>query len=1088
MRWGSRAGAMRPGWYVKSTCEALAISLLGFTALSYDKMASAHPKLAPTYPTRISFVTSEGTYMNVDVSPDGSTLAFDLLGDIYLLPIRGGTPTALTSGPDWDQAPLFSPDGTEIYFVSDRHGAKNIWRTSIHDRVLKQITASTSDVVGILNWTSDRRQIIAAVGDIDLSNAETSLHTIDPQSGTITELQRKDGPWLDLSTFQRLRKRLRAFSGAQSRDGATYYSEATFLNGLSRFTVRLYKLDRSTSSGRPVRRSNASYNEFSPQTSTDGRFLAWFREHQDGRTEIRVRDFENDIERTIVTLKGSDDAAYGAAHAERPRYTFTPDSQYLVYWHAGKIWRADIERGSATSIPFELAVEREVQPRATTESPDPISDRFAKIIRWPTVSMDGRWLAFSAFGYVWIKDLESHLSRRLTCSADFEFMPAISPDGQSVAYVAFSADRPEYLSGRVMIADRTEGAGIELLAGENETYLLPKWSLDGKMIALIRDAQIEGKTVSEFGWTSSTIGAFNAVANAPPSTSRTSLSLASRYVGFNAQGDRLVFSYPESKDRAVLASSDLTGVNLKIHAVSNQGLGGIAPSPDMLKALVIGQNSYLWLLPLASSSKTRELSITDPSIRPVTREGGYYAAWITSERFSYSIGQQVFLHGFGDKKRGETVDVSVDHTDSSEAVVLHGGRIITMSGSSGFGRVVENGAVVIRGRRIADVAPIGSVEIPTDAQMIDTSGLTIMPGLVEAHYHRIGGSEGTIGLSAFKLPNSSMNDHSAIRYGITTAWEPGGVLDDGAPATADLQRAGRILGPRWEHSASGAVGYPWNQLKTYDDARRAVAMQKHLGATVLKEYVTPFRLQRQWLSAAARSAGLHVYSHLESFDRAMTSIVDGYSGGEHSYLPIPFFRDVEEMMRQSGYVWTPNIVISSGSVSSDHLPPATSNPESHNNPRNQGSNSNDAALDGYGRRLQQEYRLPVHRASRVANQAGSASEVGISVGVSGHSMPGAGLHAEMWHLSKAGMPIPDVLRAATTGNAEKLGLDQYLGSLEPGKIADILVLEGDPSADIENAKAVKLTIQGGRIFDAAKKVEILPRANTTHPSPCTMTQ
>ena len=1086
MRSCRRSGAKNGCRHAKARFGAVAIFLLAPMAFCYGQVPYADPQLTRSHPTRISFVTSEGTYMNVDVSPDGHTVAFDLLGDIYLLPIQGGTPMSLTSGPDWDQAPLFSPDGAEIYFVSDRNGAKNIWRTSIHDRALQQITASTSDVVGTLNWTSDRRRIIAAVGDVDVSNAETSLHTIDPGVGTITELQKKDGPWLDLSTFQRLRKRLRTFSGAQSRDGATYYSEATSLNDRNRFTVRLYKLDQNTSSGWPVRTSNASYNEFSPQTSSDGRLLAWFREHQDRRTEIRVRNLEKDTERAIVTLKDSDDAAYGASHAERPRYTFTPDGQYLVYWHAGKIWRAHVERGSVAPIPFELAVEREVQPRATAESPDPISDRFAKIIRWPTISMDGRWLAFSAFGYVWIKDLESQITRRLTCSKDFEFMPAISPDGRSVAYVAFSEDRPEYFSARLMIADRAAGAGIELLSGENEAYLLPRWSPNGEMIALIREAQIEGKIKSEFGWTSSTIGAFNGVANAPPSGSRTSLFLASRYVGFNDKGNRLVFSYPESKDTNVLASSDLTGKRSNIHATSRQGLGGIAPAPDMNKVLITGQNSDLWLLPLEPSSRTGEISLTDPTIRPVTREGGYYAAWATSERFTYAIGKQVFHHG-GDKKRTHTVDVSVDHGDRSETVVLHGGRIITMSGSSGIGRVIENGAVVIQGRHIADVAPISSVEIPPGAHMIDTGELTIMPGLVEAHYHRIGGSEGTIGLSAFKLPNSSMNDPSAIRYGITTAWEPGGIVDDGAPATADLQRAGRILGPRWEHSASGAVGYPWNQLKTYDDALRAVTMQKQLGATVLKEYVTPFRLQRQWLSAAARSVGLHIYSHLDSFDGAMTNIVDGYSGGEHSYLPVPYFRDVEEMMRQSGYVWTPNIVISSGSVVSDNFPQAPSNPESRNSHENQGNNSNDPALDGYGRRLQQEYRLPVHRASRVAKQAASASKLGINVGVSGHSMPGAGLHAEMWHLSKAGMPIPDVLRATTMGNAGKLGLDKYIGSLEPGKIADILVLKRDPSVDIQNAKAVKFTIQSGRIFDAIT-AQVLRGVNTMYASSCTMSQ
>jgi imidazolonepropionase-like amidohydrolase/Tol biopolymer transport system component len=1038
-----------------------------------DAAASGFHQMSLGNRKRISFTTSEGTYMNVDVSPDGSTVAFDLLGDIYLLPIQGGTSASLTSGSAWDQAPLFSPDGAEIYFISDRHGAKNIWRTSIHNRTLRQITASMSDVVGPLNWTNDRRQIIAGLGDVDLSNAEVSLHAIDPHSGTMTELQRKNGPWLDLSTFQRLRERIRTFSGAQTSDGTVYYSEASFLNDLDRFVVRLYTLGQNAAAGRPVGTPNASYNEYAPQTSNDGTVLVWFREHPDRPTEIRIRDLENHRERVVVTLDGSDDAAYGASHAERPRYAFTPDGQFLVYWHAGKIWRADVEHGSVVSIPFELAVEREVQVRATAVSPDPVSDRLAKIIRWPTVSTDGRWLTFSAFGYIWIKDLESHIARRLTCSKDFEHMPAISPDGRSVAYVAFSADHPDYFSARLMIADRADGTGIELLAGENAAYLLPRWSQNGEMIGLIRETQIEGSIEAKFGWSSSTTGAFVTVADAPPSSSRTSLSLAARYVGFNVSADRLVFSYPESRDSIVLASADLAGTQPHIHAISHQALGGITPGPDMRKLLITDQNSDLWLLPLKTSPSAVDISLTDPFIRPISREGGYYAAWTTPERITYSIGRQVIQHDLDEATQFQTVEVSLDDGDPSETVVLLGGRVITMSGSSGVGRVVDSGAVVIRGRHIVDVAPIDSVEIPRDAAVINTEGMTIMPGLVEAHYHRIGGSAGAIGLSAFKLPNSSMDDPSAIRYGIMTAWEPGGIVDDGAPATADLHRAGRILGPRWAHSASGSVGYPWNQLTTYSDARRAVAMQKQLGATVLKEYTTPYRQQRQWLSAAVRSAGLRVYSHLQSFDGAMTSIVDGYSGGEHSYLPVPYFRDVEEMMRQTGYVWTPNVVISTGSVSSADILSRIQNPADHNNREHQGS---------------KERRLPVRRASRVAAQAASASKLGISIGVSGHSMPGAGLHAEMWHLWKGGMPIPDVLRATTIGNAAKLGLDQYIGSLEPGKIADILVLERDPSVNIEDMQAIRFTIQSGSIFDAVKTAPVIRTANATYSNSCTTSQ
>src|SRR5713101_5778646 len=76
---------------------------------------------------KLAFDTSEGTWLNVDVSPDGRRVVFDLLGDIYVMPITGGAATRLTSGPAFDVQPCFSPDGREIAYISDRDGLSNLW-------------------------------------------------------------------------------------------------------------------------------------------------------------------------------------------------------------------------------------------------------------------------------------------------------------------------------------------------------------------------------------------------------------------------------------------------------------------------------------------------------------------------------------------------------------------------------------------------------------------------------------------------------------------------------------------------------------------------------------------------------------------------------------------------------------------------------------------------------------------------------------------------------------------------------------------------------------------------------------------------
>lgn len=499
-----------------------------------------HLPAASASSRQVSFKTREGTFLSVDVAPDGTRVAFDLLGDIYLLPIHGGTAEAITRGPAWDQAPLFSIDGTSIYFISDRSGAKNIWEREIGSPASRQVTRSKSDVMGVLNWTNDRRRIIAARGNMEIANAEVSLYTVDPRTGELSELQHKKGPWIDLDTFERLRPRIHTFSGIQSPEGSIYFSERSFENHLDRFTVRIYSLGPATSSRSMVTDDGAGYSEFAPQISPDGAILAWFRQYDDRRTEIRIRRLGSADERPLVYLQDVDDAAYGASHPERPRYAFAPDGSAIVYWHAGKIWSTSLKSGQSRIIPFQVEVEREIQKRATPIAPHPLRETKAKVVRWPSMAEDGRWLVFSAVGYIWIYDRQSAGVRRLTCSDDFEYMPSISPDGESVAYISFPSAEPEYFSGRLMVVSREKSKPNELLAEAGATYLLPRWSLDGTKIAIVREYSTDSGITAEFGWTPSYSGSFNRIASAPPSSNRATLSLSSRYVGFSPDGERLI--------------------------------------------------------------------------------------------------------------------------------------------------------------------------------------------------------------------------------------------------------------------------------------------------------------------------------------------------------------------------------------------------------------------------------------------------------------------------------------------------------------------------------------------------------------------
>jgi Tol biopolymer transport system component len=88
----------------------------------------------------LKFTTDEGTWITVDVSPDGKQIVFDLLGHIYLMPITGGEAKAITSGQGFDSMPHFSPDGNRIVFISDRSRAENVWVANADGTHLERLT------------------------------------------------------------------------------------------------------------------------------------------------------------------------------------------------------------------------------------------------------------------------------------------------------------------------------------------------------------------------------------------------------------------------------------------------------------------------------------------------------------------------------------------------------------------------------------------------------------------------------------------------------------------------------------------------------------------------------------------------------------------------------------------------------------------------------------------------------------------------------------------------------------------------------------------------------------------------------------
>lgn len=1053
--------------------------------------STAAVRRMPELPTRVvSFETTEGSFMSIDVSPDGNTLVFDLLGDIYRMPIDGGDAIALTTGRAWDQAPRFSPDGMHVYFVSDREGSKNLWRLALGSRSFpQQLTRFDVDILGSPNWSQNRRHLIAGLASTDGLSAEAFLHFIDPADGSTMAINAPKGPLIDATTLKRIRNKVATYSGVETSDGKVFFSQAEGLDGSPRSVVRLYEFDRGTQMRTVVTAADTSHNDYKPQLSHDGNLLAFFRQYIDRRTELRILDRTTGGDELLTELEDADDAKFSGSDDSRPNFSFTPDDRSIVFWHDGKIRRVSVLDGSMEIIPFRVAVEREVTVRVRPTVQSIIDIAEATTVRWPSLSRDGRTMVFAAFGYIWVKDSHTGTIRRLTHSNEFEYMPALSPNGQSVAYIRFTKSGDEYDTGQVVIAGVNGEEPRTILAEPNSTFILPKWSSDGSKIALIRQAGGTGARETTFGWTIPDTGAFREVASVPPFHGLASYSLHALHAGFDALGKRLLFSYPQpSTDdesiagaEMVLAGADLDGTARKALAVGTPDVRGIIAAPDMKRLALTRRDKSVWVIPFDAGEKPAAVSSLGFNARRISENGGYFVDWTNSSLLTFSFGNRVFRHHLPDGQL-QTLRIRVPFVNprAGQAVAFEGARIITMSGDVGTGDVIDRGTVLVEGTRIAAIAAADSLKIPPEAQVVDVSGKTILPGLLDTHYHWIGRGS----WSAFVLPARHFGDESAAMAGITSAWDAGGPVDDGAPAKADLQAAGRIAGPRWFHAAEGGVGAPYESLTGYAAAATAVERHRDLGVVVLKEYLAPTRQQRQWLVAAASEQGLGIVSHLQGFDGVMTRIVDGYTGGDHAMSPMPFSRDVFELMRQTGYIWTPNALIVGGVVGEPQdrillFCEAVA----------QWASQDEIREPRMRRVCGQDGGSPVasfdtHRVGLVARQVASAASNGVHIGVSAHNMPGYNLHREMWLLQTGGMPIEEVLRAATMTNAEKLGLQEEIGSLKVGKIADFLVLDENPLDDILNTLSLRYTVQGGVVYDSATahRIDVSKIAETTSDS------
>ena len=1038
----------------------------------------------------IEFDTDEGTFMNVDVSPDENTLVFDLLGDLYTLPITGGAAKPLLEGRAWDHCPRYSPDGNRIAFISDRVGGQNIWTLDLRTHELHQVThlhphQYTESAAGTPSWLPGGSEI--SFGKVE--DAKGGMRIASVVNGELRELEpdwKPTGP----GAFY-------VVSASFTPDGQrAFFSETLAVNGnpqgVPSAQTKLYALDLATRQRTLLTEAVSNRSEFKPQVSASGRWLAYGRRNGPGDIELRVRDLRTNIDRRLIPLTGADEPyRYEEGVDEIPAFAFTPDDQFIVISYGGKLHKVSVWDGSDSLIPFTVHVIRQVVKPAQPHYRIPDGPLQVRAIRWPSVSKDGKRLLFSAVGYLWQMNPNGQPTR-LTHGDDFEYMPVLSPDGGRIAYVDFPRAGSGVEPGQLTVLKFGETKSRRVTS-DHAMYYLPSWSPDGSKVAVIRQIGEKDGAKAAFGWIDVANGSFHEVAPSPVEMSFGNPESYSRLVGFSGDGRRIFFSWSKDRSHSILAIAKLDGTDMHELAEGDADVRGILPSPDLSEAILIGWDEEAYLTSLSSDfRKPVHLTILHDGTKRVSKVGAYFPVWQGDHAFTYGWSNHVYRY---DTERDECnlvqqVDLRVSRREGSEIVVFRGARLITVAGDQGAGPVIEHGSVVVEGRRIVAVGPLDSVVVPPGARIFDATGMTILPGLIDVHYHSIG-----IRLSAGITPPSpsmyyenrtAIGDQTAIVYGVTTAWDALGGDNDGPLAVAELRETGRLPGPRW-FFAGRPVGYPFQQIDSYATGLDAALKRRELGVEqVLKEYHTPDRERDQWFAESARQLGLGISSHvLGGLTQILQRAADGF-GLEHVSFPIPLYRDVQQFLVRTGVIWTTASLNLMGAADTNSPSEEAVEKSLFAEVRRRGEEQ-ESKLERFAKAYVDRPSLDVvplvpveqTRAPRTAAVMADFLHAGGKVALSAHNWPAILTHFEMWTFQHGGVTPGEAIRAATLTGAEKLGIQEDVGSLAPGKIADFLVLTSNPLDKIESSLDLKYTVADGIIYNSDTAEIVQPESIAT---------
>jgi Tol biopolymer transport system component len=1065
----------------------------------------------PLEPDRaIEFDTTEGSWISLDVSPDGRRIVFELLGDLYSLPIAGGPATRVLAGAMFDSQPRYSPDGTKLVFLSDRSGDENIWVADGDGTNPRAITKGKNTRYWSPEWTPDGKYIIVSRSGSAQTGTQLWLYHVDGGSGVNL-------------TGSEERRQLNPLGAAFGKDDRfVYYTERTATGSVYNqmtFRWQLGMYDRHT--GENFRMSDELGSAMRPVLSPDGRWLV-YATRWDAQTGLRVRDLRSGDDAWLIYPVTRDDQESASTRDLMPGSSFTPDSKALITSYDGRIWRVDVPSGEATEIPFTAKVEQKIGPRVQFDYPVDDGVVRAQQIRHPRLSPDGRRLAFTALDRLWVMDYPGGTPRRVSAFEAGEHQPAWSPDGRYVAYVTWSDADGGHLY-RVAV----DGGIPQRLTQTASFYSDPVYSPDGQRIVMVRGPRGErqedfspqgrGGQAMELVWVPAAGG---------------DTTLVSPYRGQGrphfAKDPNRLYAWEGTRG---LVSFRWDGTDRKTHvkvtgyknpnAEQATNATDVIMGPNGEQAIAEAQHHmYLLTVPVkGGEAPTVALASPDSAavpVRKLTTVGGEFMAWADDGKsVTFALGRTLFKYDLAAAKAAEDAErqkteksgtppaepkpgdtpprkkpayepvatevvVEAQRSKPSGTVVLRGARIITMvagAGATGADAkpggmpaipgdpvgVIESGDIVIKDNRIEAVGRRGQVTIPSGARTIDVAGKTIMPGLVDVHAHI---------WPAWNIHKTQVWEYLAnLAYGVTTTRDPQTATTD-VLSYRDMVETGQMIGPRVFGTGPGV--FVQDNVQSLEEARDVLKRYSQYWDTkTIKQYMAGNRQQRQWIIMAAREQKL--MPTLEGgldLKLNLTQILDGYPGLEHTLPIMPLYKDVIQLVARSGIVYTPTLLVQYGGPWAENY--FYESTDVHGDRKMRRFTPHRDLDESVLRRPwfhEQEYSFPL--AARVLAEIVAA---GGRVGLGGHGQrQGIQCHWELWAIASGGMPTHEVLKVGTVYGAEGIGMSQDLGTLAKGKLADLIVLDRNPLENIRNTNTVRYVMKNGELYEADTLDQIWPQ-------------